>query len=155
MTLDLVPVAGGGMGGNIFEVTLQCRLVNTGSVAISAPYLQCSDPNLTLIQGAATGFITPRSGARGRGLYTGRDFLLHTDDTLTIGCIECGLFVPARPGTNPQEIVRHSISFEQFEKVVPFHPWQIQPQEHKPTLFDFTFRFGQQNVSMQEMTWEA
>ena len=153
MGLELKAVPVSALGGNKFQVALECRLINTGKVAIAAPYLQCSDPNLGLIQGAATSFIIPRSGARGRGLYTGRDILLHADDTLTMGAIQAGLYVRNTDGAGAATAVRQSIIFHDYENVVAFHPWTTGQQEHRPGAFSFSFRFGGENVPIQEITW--
>jgi hypothetical protein len=154
MMLDVVPVPGMVIGGCSFEVTLECRLVNTGRVAISAPYLQCSGSlHLNPLPGAATGFILPRAGARGIGLYTGRDTLLHTDDTLTIGGIPVGLYVRPRTGRTPRRTVEHALNFDRFEDVVIFHPWGTGHGEPSPNLFGFIFHFGAENVPMQEIAY--
>ena len=154
MGLELKPVPGMAIGGSKFQVVLECRLVNTGKVPIAAPYLQCSDPNLGLIQGAATSFIIPRSGTKGRGLYTARDILLHVDDTLTIGGIQVGLYVRKVGSAGASEAVSRAINFHQYENVVAFHPWTTAQQEdYRPGTFSFSFRFGGENVPMQEIAW--
>lgn len=152
MELRIAAVPGGSQGDFNFQISLEARLANVGRVPISAPYVQS---NKRIEVAGLPGVIKPRKGAGGFGLYTGRDFLLHTDDVVPFGEFTMGLCIVHVAGNHPKTILERALRFGEFEGIIIYHPWGMQmpnsrPQRQKP---DFRFRYGAENVAMQESVY--
>ena len=154
MELRVAARPGGSQGSFNFQVYLEIQLANVGRVPISAPYVQCPDASFHLT--GLPGVIQPRTGAGGFGLYTGRDFLLHTDDVLSFGQFTMGLFIDHVAGNNDKTTLQKAIRFGHFESIFVYCPWAMQIQGDRPQrrMPDFRFRYGAENVAAQESVYD-